>query len=447
MTSPLGPHDPKGSNLSRRQFVLAAAALTGFGRFAAAVEPKKRPRVAAIYTVFRHRSHAHDILENFLEPYYFNGKLTDPGVEVVSFYADQTAPMGDMTQDVAKQYKVRVCKTIDEALCLGGKELAVDAVLSIGEHGDYPVNKLGQTEYPRKRFFDEIVAVMQRSKRSVPLYNDKHLSFRWDWAKEMYDTTKKLGIPFLAGSSVPLAQRIPPLELEPGTEIVEAVSIHGGGVESYDFHGLEVLQSLVEARKGGEPGVARVEFLKGEALWKAAADGRWSKELAEAAMTAELSKKPTTLQTVEGEMAAEPHGILLTYKDGFRAITLKIGRSATRWKFACRLKGDRSVKAMHYYVGPWKNRNLFKALSHAIQHMIHTGKAPYPVERTLLVSGILDAAMHSRAEGKALATPQLEFGYQPVDFRAMRETGASWKIVTEETPELPGINPNGGKKP
>src|SRR5438874_4352507 len=117
---------------TRRQFVLTAAALAGLGRLAPAAEPKKRPRVAAVYTVFRHRSHAHDILENFLGPYYFNGQLTDPGVEVVSFYADQQAAKGDMTQDVARQYKVRVCKTIAEALCLGGTELAVDAVLSIG---------------------------------------------------------------------------------------------------------------------------------------------------------------------------------------------------------------------------------------------------------------------------------------------------------------------------
>jgi hypothetical protein len=438
--------DPHPAQPTRRQFVLAAAALATLGKLAPAAEPKKQPRVAAVYTVFRHRSHAHDILENFLEPYYFNGKLTDPGVDVVSFYADQKAPTGDMTQDVAEQYKVRVCKTIEEALCLGGKELAVDAVVSIGEHGDYPVNKLGQTEYPRKRFFDEIVAVMRRSKRSVPLFNDKHLSYRWDWAKEMTDTAKELGVPFLAGSSVPLAQRVPAAELEPGAEIAEAVSIHGGGLESYDFHGLEVLQSLVEARKAGEPGVARVEFLRGDALWKAAADGRWSKELAEAAMAAELGKKPATLKTVERE-EAEPHGILLSYKDGFRAIVLKIGRSATRWNFACRLKGETDVKAFRYYVGPWKNRNLFKALAHAIQQMIHTGKPPYPVERTLLVSGVLDAAMHSRAEGKGLDTPQLDFGYKPVDFRAMRETGASWKVITEDTPELPGINPNGGKKP
>src|SRR5438552_13576637 len=109
------------SNPTRRQFVLSAAAMGAWHwqrARAPADRPGKRPRVAAVYTVFRHRSHAHDIMENFLEPYYFNGKLTDPGVEVVSFYADQKAPAGDMTADVARQYKVRVCKTIDEALCL-----------------------------------------------------------------------------------------------------------------------------------------------------------------------------------------------------------------------------------------------------------------------------------------------------------------------------------------
>src|SRR5262249_1215179 len=169
------------------------------------------------------------------------------------------------------------------------------------------------------------------SRRSVPLFNDKHLSFRWDWAKEMVDTAKALGIPFLAGSSVPLAERIPPFELQPGVEITEAVSIHGGGLGAYDFHALEVLQSLVGARKGGESGITRVTFLQGDALWRAAAAGQWSKELAETAMMAELGKKPTSLTQVEGEPPTQPHGILLDYQDGFRAIVLKVGRSSTRW--------------------------------------------------------------------------------------------------------------------
>ncbi len=115
-------------------------------------------------------------------------------------------------------------------------------------------------------------------------------------------------------------------------------------------------------------------------------------------MAMELGKKPTTLKKVEGEEEAEPHGILLTYKDGLRATVLKVGRSSTRWNFACTLKGDPKPHATRFHVGPWNNRNLFKALSHAIQHHFREGKAPYPVERTLLVSGALDASMHSRAK-------------------------------------------------
>ncbi|MCH8045287.1 MAG: hypothetical protein IID44_16370, partial [Planctomycetes bacterium] len=186
--------------LPRRRFLqtagLAAVPLL-LPRVSHADEKKRRPKVAVVLTSFTHRSHAHVILENFLQPYLFNGQRTDPGVDVVSIYADQF-PGGDMTRPVARQFKIPIYKTIDKALCLGGDKLAVDAVLSIGEHGSYPKNKLGQVMYPRKRFFDEIVAVMKRSGRVVPLFNDKHLSYRWDWAKEMVDVCRSLKIPLMA---------------------------------------------------------------------------------------------------------------------------------------------------------------------------------------------------------------------------------------------------------
>src|SRR5262245_16594209 len=165
------------SGLDRRQFLRAASAFALAGPAAFAQASKKRPKVVVIYTVLRFRSHAFNILENCLEPYLFNGKLADPGIDVVSFYADQTVPEGDMTADVVRRYGMYHGKSITQALCLGGKELAVDAVLSIGEHGTYDVNELDQVEYPRKRFFDEAVAVMRRSKRAVPFFNDKHLAY------------------------------------------------------------------------------------------------------------------------------------------------------------------------------------------------------------------------------------------------------------------------------
>jgi hypothetical protein len=418
------------NTLSRRSFLTATAGAVFVPDLWGDDPPARRPKVAAIYTVFRHRSHAQNILENFLQPYLFNGKVVDPGVDIVSFFADQRAPEADRTDEVARQFKIRVHKTIRDALTLGGKALACDAVLLIGEHGEYPVNKLGQIEYPRKRFFDEIVAVVRESKRPVPIFNDKHLSYRWDWAKEMYDTAGNLRIPLMAGTSVALGQRLPATELPDKAVFEDIVSIHGGPPEIYDFHAFEVLQSLIEGRKGGESGISSIEFLKGDAMWKAADAGRWSESLAKAAMSAELGDKVGSLRERVGkEPDAEPHVLLIAYKDGLKATILKVGRNSNRWNVAMKLKGEDKPRAMRIFNGPWGNRNLFMALSHAIQSFFRTGDAPYPVERTLLASGVVDAVMRSAADGKPIATPHLEFRYEAKDFKAFRETGESWKIV------------------
>ena len=255
---------------SRRRFleqtgtVLAGMALSPApGRAVARVDSTRKLRVAAVVTEFTYRSHAHVLLENFLEPYLFNGQKTESGMKVVSLYVDQF-PKGEMAREVARSYGITIYPTIAEALRAGSDRLAVDAVLSIGEHGTYATNAKAQIEYPRKRFFDEIVAEFRRSGATVPVFSDKHLSYRAEWATEMVETARKMGFAFMAGSSVPLAARRPSLELPAGAKITEAVSIHGGGLETYDFHGLEVLQAMVESRAGGETGIKSVEFLDGD---------------------------------------------------------------------------------------------------------------------------------------------------------------------------------------
>jgi hypothetical protein len=417
------------------------ATVAGLSHRSAQAAP--RLKVGVIMTEFTHRSHAHVILENFLQPYLFNGKVIHPNFEIVSFFVDQF-PDGEMARDISKQYNIPIYPTIADALTKGGGDLAVDAVLAIGEHGRYPVNDHWQMEYPRKRFFDETVAVFKQTGKTAPYFNDKHLSYRWDWAKEMYDTSKAMGFGLMAGSSVPLAQRRPPIEIAAGAPIVDSVSIHGGGVESYDIHALEVLQSFNEARKGGETGVASVQFLEGDAVWKAADEGKWSTELAQQAMLAELGKGPSDFRALalSPEVGSSPpHGILVNYRDGTSGIALKVGSSAMRWNYAARIDGQPNPVATAIYVGPWQNRNLFKALSHAIQTFFITKKAPYPVERTLLTTGIVAFAMDSRfAGGKLLETPELDIRYQPIDFKAMREMGKSWEIITEEMPEPMGLD-------
>ena len=50
----------------------------------------------------------------------------------------------------AEEFDVPMYGSINQALTLGGKELAVDGVLLIGEHGDYPWN---EKEHHQQRVF------------------------------------------------------------------------------------------------------------------------------------------------------------------------------------------------------------------------------------------------------------------------------------------------------
>lgn len=426
-------------SLDRRDFLLLSA-LAAAG---AAGEPGRRPKIAAILSTCFFRSHAHVFLENFLEPYLFNGQITDPGVDVVSIYVDQFAAK-DMARDIAAAYRIPIYPTIRQALELNTSKLAVDAVLSIGEHGEYPTNDRGQTMYPRKRFFDEITAVFRASGRSGPVFNDKHLSFRWDWAREMVDTSRSLGFPLMAGSSVPLAERRPALELPGGVRLSSAIAVHGGGVESYDFHALEVLQSMVEARAGGETGVRAVRFVEKDSFWQTVDAGEWDLNLARSALEPELGPNVPDLRTLltNGRLGHDPpHAILVEYVDGLKGMALKAGSDGVRWGFACREAGTPKPLFTSFYVGPWQNRNLFRALSHAIQWCFRERRTPYPIERTLLTTGILAAAMESRFQGGGwLQTPHLRFSYAAKDFRSFREMGETWKILTPDVPESPGID-------
>ena len=157
-------------------------------------------------------------------------------------------------------------------------------------------------------------------------------------------------------------------------------------------------------------------------------------------MAAEFGKNvPNLRQALPRERAAEPHGLLITYRDGFRATMLKVGASSNRWNFACKVVNDDRLHATRFYNGPYGNRCLFAALSHAIQDCFVNRRSPYPVERTLLTTGLTEAAVRSRAAGGPLETPHLDLRYAARDFRGMREMGESWRILTEGVKETQGF--------
>src|SRR5262245_15097467 len=227
--------------------------------------PAKRRRLAIITTEWRFRSHAWHMGERFLVGYPVVGKWHQPPLDVVSAYVDQT-PTNDLSRQRAKEFGFTIYPTIAEALRCGGKQLAVDAVLIIGEHGDYPTNKLGQRLYPRYQFFQRVTDVFKKDGRSVPVFNDKHLSWNWEWAREMVETARAMGFAFQAGSALPVTWRMPAIDMPHGAEVEEALCVAMGGIDSYDFHALETIQCMVERRRGGETGVVSLQGLRGDAV-------------------------------------------------------------------------------------------------------------------------------------------------------------------------------------
>jgi hypothetical protein len=389
----------------------------------------ERKPVAAIVTEYRRHSHADVIVGKILEGYNYDGK-EGPRLKLVSMFVDQF-PDKDMSRDLAKKYGFTIYEKIEDALTLGGKQIAVAGVLSIGEHGKYPTNDKGQILYPRRRFFEEIAAAFAKYKKSVPVFNDKHLAATWADAKWMYDKSRELFVPFLAGSSLPVTWRRPPLKLDKNCELVEAVQIGYGPFEGYGFHALESLQCLAERRKGGETGVKAVQCLQGEAMWKAMDEGRWSKTLLEAAMKVVPAHAKGDVRELTTK-AKDAGVFLIEYKDGFKAAVAMLNGwvyegDGGAFCFAGKLKDKDEPQVTHFYLQQPDPFAHFAYLVKAIDSTIQTGHAVYPVERTLLTTGILDAVMTSKHEGhKKLDTPHLaEIKYQPSD----------WPFATDAVPQ------------
>lgn len=411
MTMPLLP-------INRRNF-LAGASLSVAASVrnvqtaaAAAVVPQKPLRVAAINSIYRLRSHAYHICGRVIHGYTKDGFHHQPALKLVRMYNDQS-PKDDLGRAYGKKFGVEVCDTVAAALG-GAKSLDVDAVLLIIEHGDYPLNDIGQVLYPRYEMFQQIVGVFRASGRSVPVFVDKHLSYDHRKAAEMVRTAREMKFGLMAGSSLPVTWRVPEIEPPLGTPFREGVVTFGfdrGSVEIYLFHALESLQCMLERRKGGETGVKSVQALQGEAVWKAAAAGRFSTELMEAAIKNNVSNNVGSVR----DNVSDPLLVLVEYLDGTKGAVLNLIEQTSEFGFAATVDGATEPIATGFYLPAPPAANFFNPLTWNIEQFFLAGTPPYPVERTLLTSTLCDLAMQSlHAGGKVIESPALNVAYQSV---------------------------------
>ncbi len=378
-------------------------------------------RLAVISSIYKYLSHTQHFVDRFLVGYPRSGRWHRPDVEIVSLYVDQQ-PEGDQSIDRAREFNFEVYPTIAEALRCGGDSLAVDGILIICEHGEYPDNEKGQKLYPRYEMFKSCIKVFEQDGASVPIYNDKNLSYSFEKGQEMVSDSKRLNFPILAGSSLPVTWRLPDLELPHGCQIEDALMIGVGGSDAMDYHALEAMQCMIERRKGGETGVKAVQMVLGDQVWKAGESGRYSKKLLESALS--RSDSPKGLPEQDGrtqnllatgelyKLVEAPVAYFIEHLDGLKTTLLMLNGAIGDYCFAARIKDNPKLQSTQFFLPPTPPVTYSACLVTKIDEMFQTGISPIPVERTLTVCGILDYCLTSKkAGGIRIETPDLRVQY------------------------------------
>ena len=386
----------------------------------------RRKRVALLATEVRRHSHGQHFIDRFLEGYGWQGKWHHPEVDLVSLYVDQF-PTNDLARDRAGRFGVPLFPTVEEALTRGSGKLDVDGVVIIAEHGKYARNEKGQSLYPRYEWFKKIVKVFEDAGRAVPVFNDKHLATEWAECAEMVQDSKRLGFAFLAGSSLPVTWRIPALEVPLDTPLRESLCICYGGVDSYDFHGLETVQCMSERRAGGEAGVKSLQALRGENAWEALRKNPTTKKLFLAALTRSHTLRVPSGYTylppdLDWMQKASPQAVayFMEHNDGYKSSMFLCNGLLQDFTYAGLTSSEKILSCQMHLPMPLHistTADFFNPLLMHIENLVLHKKAAYPVERTLLTSGMTLFGVESLFRGEVkLPTP----GMAKVEYSAPR---------------------------
>ncbi|MBI3858184.1 MAG: hypothetical protein HY293_21085 [Planctomycetes bacterium] len=410
---------------SRREFLAgmaslaAAAALDAEGQEA----PSPRKKIAFIGTEIRTHSHAQHFFDRLTMGYGWRGGWQEPRLDVAGVYIDQF-PENDLGRARVAKHNLKLFPSVADAITLGTGKLAVDGIVIIGEHGKYPRNEKKQVLYPRYEWFKECVKVFEAGGRAVPLFNDKHLSTTWERCAEMVADSKRLKFAFLAGSSLPVTRRLPAVDMPHGAPLRESVCVGYGGVDSYDIHALETAQCMSERRKGGEVGIGKVHALRGAPMWEllAAPEREATRRLMVSALTRSHSLPveggyPSDRVSFEWARKVFPEATayFIDHLDGFRTSMFLV--TIRDFNYAGLRSDTGEIVSCQMYLPMPPNAattaDFFHPLVRHIEDLVISGKAPYPVERTLLTSGMVIAAVDSLQRGQVpVETPEMKVRYE-----------------------------------
>lgn len=373
----------------------------------------RRPRIAVLCTECRPLSHADVIVSRWLEPFpadHLYGWVKPAG-QIVSIYAEQRHSQRDLLPAMIARHGIQCFDSIEKALTLGGDDLAVDGILLIAEHGDYPLNEFGQKLYPRKEFFDGVMGAFDKFGKSTPVFFDKHLSWNPDWIRTMSDRVANSRIPFFAGSSLPFSLPSSLSSIPRGSKFEEVVAVYFNGVESYLFHSAELVESVIENRLSARDGISEVVAWKDEEVWSAVDRGEFSWDLVEAACSSVSEEALLAIQRLRQRRGGGPvYAFRLRYHDGFNVTHFMQTDVVRQWCLAARLAdGERIVSGSPDLGGAGHYFPHFARLCVEIDEFFVSGQSPVlgdRIYRTSMTTALCLRAL--QAPGRRLSTPELD---------------------------------------
>jgi hypothetical protein len=185
------------------------------------------------------------------------------------------------------------------------------------------------------------------------------------------------------------------------------------------------VQGMVERRNGGASGVKWMQAYRGEDFSKAHEEGIWSKDLVESALCRSHTLKPARqgfndiLPSVADmwRLVKDPAAYHYEHLDGVKCTVLMMSGLVEDFNFAARLEGRAQIFSTQMYLPMPPARtslaNFFSPLVNNFEKMFLTGRPTYPVERTLLTTGLTAAGMESLYRKQRFETPHLNISYQP----------------------------------
>ncbi|HEY2952414.1 MAG TPA: hypothetical protein VGK40_07525 [Verrucomicrobiae bacterium] len=254
-------------------------------------------------------------------------------------------------------------------------------------------------------------------------------------ARDFAAAAAKRHMALLAGTPLSVTWRLPPVELPPGTPLAEALIVVQVGPQALqatppsppatlggaELQALEALLPVIERRRGGESGIRSVRFLEGKSFWKAGEKGLWSWPLLASALS--RSHTPQGDAVLDGrtqdlvglglvpKLARNPRAWLLEHGDGLRSAILVLDGVVADFNFAVRAQNGEVVSAQVFRAPPPAEHH-FSRLTAVLEDFFHSGQSPWPVERNLLIAGLLETfGKPSSLTGQRVKTPKLGIAY------------------------------------